>query len=385
MAIYEKIRRDGLREHVLDFRDQKNRRIRERLVGKTKNEAKAKYLERLGEVSAGTYRHPTLDAPVPDPAPPLTLAKFIEDTFKPGYAALRSSDYYTNICLPIVRHMGEVPIAEIDGARISDYVTLRSTEAVSAATIRKELGALGTILRHARLHRKVSLEQIEDFGNVQKPPRPRPRGNYLTTADVAKLLMACEATPWVARMAKFMMLTGLDRGEVCALRWDAIDETAGLLRAPRAKTGILRTLPLTATLKAIVDDCRKARTVHGAGYVFLGPDGHPVTPNAFHLGICRAYRRAGLAPRQPTKVFRHVFRTLGRLAGIDSGIVAALMGHAAGITEGYGALPLETLADAMARMDERLGRDLDAERTKGVSIPPRNKGGRPKKACLSRT
>ena len=159
MAIHEKVHRDGVRFFVLDFRDQHRRRIREQLFVKTKGEAKDLYRRRLVEVTERTYRHPTLDAPVPDPAPPLTLAKFIEDTFKPGYAALRSSEYYANICLPIVRHMGEVPLAEIDGARISDYVTLRSTESVSAATIRKELGALGTILRHASFTGRSALSR----------------------------------------------------------------------------------------------------------------------------------------------------------------------------------------------------------------------------------
>src|SRR5262245_54700714 len=92
MAIIVKTRkRDGIKMYLIDFRDQKDRRIRE-TAGTTKRQAEKLLKRRLGEVSAGTYVNPRDHHEERDLGP--TFNDFA-DQFLRDYGSLRRSSYYS--------------------------------------------------------------------------------------------------------------------------------------------------------------------------------------------------------------------------------------------------------------------------------------------------
>lgn len=338
--------RDGIKiGNKIDFRDADGRRVRETVYG---SQAKAErvWIARLAAVDAGTYQNPRTGSKD-------TFAAFVAGTFLPE----KPGSWHAKTAKPLARIIGEMPLRKIDAREVLRYKAARGAEGIAPATLRHELGLLRAILKRAYLARLVTADQTVDAGMVELPAKPRPRGGYLNAAQREALIGACR--PWLARIIRWAILTGMDRGEVIALDWSAIDFGAGLVRAPRGKTSVARDLPLTPTLRAILADCGKPGVRSIAGPIFRNMHGDPLDKNAVASGLLGAYRRAGLQVKGPFKIFRHTFRSLGNLAGVPGAAMAALMGHrAASITDSYGTVPLSALREAMDRIDAAFtGRD----------------------------
>jgi integrase len=85
------------------------------------------------------------------------------------------------------------------------------------------------------------------------PPRRRPNRElrareYLTEAEVERLMKAAKDNRWGHRDSTMMLLAfrhGLRAAELVSLRWDQVDLSAGKLHVTRAKNGSPSVHPLT--------------------------------------------------------------------------------------------------------------------------------------------
>ena len=62
---------------------------------------------------------------------------------------------------------------------------------------------------------------------------------------------------------RLLMLTGCRMSEILCLRWDDVDQTAGLLRLRDGKTGP-RIVPLTGPVLAVLDGVERIEGVPGS-------------------------------------------------------------------------------------------------------------------------
>jgi len=102
--------------------------------------------------------------------------------------------------------------------------------------------------------------------NQTVTPKRRPNADlrtreYLTEAEVERLLKATRANRWGHRDATMILIAyrhGLRASELTDLRWDQIDFNAGTMAVRRAKKGTPSTHPIRG------DEMRALRRLHSA-------------------------------------------------------------------------------------------------------------------------
>jgi len=120
------------------------------------------------------------------------------------------------------------------------------------------------------------------------------------------------------------MHTGFRRGELLSLRWNDVDFANGLItvQASYAKNGERRSMPISKTLRAVLEGIRKAmpRNEH----VFRNEQGGPYIAPTTAFGS--AVKRAGLVDFHFHDL-RHTFASRLVMGGQDIRTVQDLLGH----------------------------------------------------------
>lgn len=347
MSLKPHTTRDGRTVWTADFRDQHGVRRRVR-IDKPDRDARAEYDRIMRQVDAGAYVH---HAPQTG-----TLGDYIDNVF---LAAPGASRYQRETAKSIVRILGDVPVYRLSGSDDRRFREIRTREGMSTTTIQKELGFLRSVAKRLWIDGILS---HEDFDRIRADRLPRARTVqpvYLDVDQRKALLDTCR--PWLRRIVAWALLTGMDRGEIIALDWSRIPAGLDVLDAPREKTGWHRVIPLTPTLRRILE-AAAGGTRPLSGPVFPGERGKRADDKTVNLALARAYVRAGLAPDRVFKGLRHTFRGMAVEAGVPEEIQRALMGHKPKfMTARYGDLTKlhPTLRSALLAIEAVCGHDLD--------------------------
>lgn len=194
----------------------------------------------------------------------------------------------------------------------------------------------------------------------------------LTAEQVTTLLNATDAHCY--GIAWRLAVLGLRRGEILALRWDAIDFDAGTLAvtaarlataggattgAPKTRSSV-RTLPMPDDLAAALRRVRKRQKEQklalgskwiDSGYVVVDELGVAPYPDTLTAAWRKALAGAGL-PHVRLHDARHSCATLMHLNGVPTVVIAAWLGHQdPGFTlRTYAHSTNDALADAAATL-----------------------------------
>jgi len=143
---------------------------------------------------------------------------------------------------------------------------------------------------------------------------------------------------WLVNATRFAVGTGLRRGEVCNLRWSAVDLRNGFIYVKNiaddegaidfsTKTGEERAVPLVGDALEVVRALHDARRSEADGYVFTGAKGGQLNGD-FLSKRFRVYRkRAGLSSAIHFHSLRHTFASWWVLRGGDLYRLKEVMGH----------------------------------------------------------
>jgi integrase len=158
----------------------------------------------------------------------------------------------------------------------------------------------------------------------------------LTTIQAAALLNALPSLP--RTMVGLVILSGLRRGELFALRWKDIDEHTQLLTVreavydgrfstPKTRAGS-RQIPLSGTAQRLVVEWKAlARTTEPEALVFSTRQGKLISPNnVLRRSIFPACEQLGL-PHATWLTFRRTYSSWSHDKGVPGKVVARLMGH----------------------------------------------------------
>jgi len=96
----------------------------------------------------------------------------------------------------------------------------------SPSTVRQTYTVLRSVLETAV---RDELFASNPAARVKRPGGPRTEAHYLSIAEVAALLEAAKDSRH-APLFRWLVSTGLRRGEALALRWQDVDLTNGVLR-----------------------------------------------------------------------------------------------------------------------------------------------------------
>ncbi len=152
---------------------------------------------------------------------------------------------------------------------------------------------------------------------------------YLTDAEVARLMDTAKANRWGYRDATMILIAyrhGLRASELVDLRWDQINFDRATLAVRRVKKGTPSTHPLQG------DEMRALRKLQReqepkSPFAFTSERGSPFTP----AGFARLVERAGAAAELGFKCHPHMLRHACGFAlankGHDTRSLQAYLGH----------------------------------------------------------
>jgi integrase len=295
----------------------------------------------------------------------VTLHEYAEQWLNARASALRpstTSEYRRILQREILPRFGHLPLAAITRSQLKAYSAERAAEGLSANTIRNHLAPLRALLASAvddELLRANVAARIRRAGQPQRELRPPSR-------EQVEALIASARTPEVSALFTLAASLGLRRGELFALRWDAVDFAAGLVRVivsndrgvitPTKTAAGERIVPMFGSARLVLLE-QKARSSwsHAHDLVFPTVVGTPQNPaTAVERELRHALRRAGL----PRLAFRfHDLRhyAVSQLIAQGASIlqVARVAGHSdPSVTlRVYGHLMADGLAEAARRYD----------------------------------
>ncbi len=370
MAIHERTRKvDGVRFYVIDFRDEKGRRVRE-TAGTTRKQAKDLLTKRLGEVKSGTYINPKAaeqEAQAAQLAAEAAKGPTFEEftkTFLRDYRGRgctrneRRSKYYDYMTPSITSHFKDRFLREITPADIDEFRRSR-LGTVTPSTVRKQLIVLGTMFKMARRWGVLTVNPAED---IEKPPEAPHRTRFLSVDEWRSLHSAAE--PWLRPILTMAIATGARLKEVVGIQWENVDRDGGMIHlSDDNKTATPRRIPIGTTVKAVLD--ANGGRFKRAGYVFVGVDG-PYATGTQRNRISKRTKAAAVAAKLDGVTFHSIRHTVGSWlgqgtddrAGFTETEIGWLLGHASTTMTARYVHPHDDRLRAMvAVLDEKLGGD----------------------------
>jgi integrase len=325
--------------------DGRRKQLRKRFA--TEKEARAALDAVRGEVSRGTYVHPTK----------ITLAEACENWLaaKHGLKASTLHGHRVNLAAAI-SEIGEIEVQKLTKRNVDDLVTKllaggllsptgKARKPWSPRSINYMLGLLAAVLRDQMRQGQVVRNVAELVDRIPADPKP---SDTFTPTELQKVLDHVEGDRYA--IAWQLALTGLRRGEVAGLRWSDIDLDARALQisstrlrfgknlvedTPKSRAG-RRTLPIPDHLAATL---RSARAIQAADRLALGEEyrasgfivvnelGEALSPHALTSRWARMLKAAGVRHIRFHDA-RHTCGTLMHLQDVPIALISAWLGHA---------------------------------------------------------
>lgn len=317
--------------------------------------------EKAAERELGQLMKPAQDGAHVEPSRQ-TVRMFLEDWIAtlPGTVAPTTERWYALLVRSYVMpHIGAVPLRAVDAGTLHGlYAALRSagsrkTDAdgnakpLSERTVRAVHVALHRAFDQGVKWRRLAANPADDV----TAPRQRSTTEWQGwNADELRRFLARVANDRLYGLWYLAAMTGLRRGELCALRWEDFDLETGTMAVRRAmvltvehklvegppKSGRGRAVALDPTTVVELRAHRKRqleeRLAWGqawtdSGAAFTREDGSQLHPDFLSNVFDRLVGATGL-PRVTIHGLRHTHATLALKAGIHPKVVQERLGHA---------------------------------------------------------
>jgi integrase len=254
--------------------------------------------------------------------------------------------------------IGDLPLERVSAAHVEQVL---AAVPGSAATRHRVLATLRAALSAAVKARQITWNPC---ASVELEPESPPEARRWTPAEAARFIRATADDP-MGLLFRIAILNSERRGELCGLRWSAVNLADGVLTidrtllqlggkltegTPKTRAGVRRVYLDHGTaelLRARLQLQELERMLAGEAWaendlVFCQPDGRPWNPDYVSKRFRRLAAQAGVPPIKLHEA-RHSANSLMRDAGVDQELRMRIVGHAsADINDRY----THTLAEA---------------------------------------
>ena len=280
--------------------------------------------------------------------------------YKPS--ALRS--YEAALRLTLIPAFGSRRLSAITRNEIQDLIDDMARRGLAPSTIHNAVLPLRAIYRRAQEREEIS---VNPTANLALPRDRRSRDRIAEPREIEALLVVL--APHHRVLWSAAVYAGLRRGELQALRWEAIDLEAGVLRvehswdrvagivSPKSRSGE-RSVPIPGALAHELREFRLRQGTGGEGFVFSHTGERPFDPSNALRAARRSWASAGLGSVGFHEA-RHTYASLMIAAGVNAKALSTYMGHSS-ITvtlDRYGHLMPGNEREAAALLDSYLERD----------------------------
>jgi integrase len=276
----------------------------------------------------------------------------------------------------------ETPLAEITGARISEWrearlaaINPRTKRAYSTAAVNRPLATLRHLLTLAR----EEWEVLDAVPRVRLEKESQGRLRWLTKVEASRLLGACDASKnkLLGAIVRLALGTGMRREEILGLTWERVDFARGVLRLEVTKSGRRREIPMDDTAYDALSSVAGKRE----GLVFTKADGR-------RWGKIRtAFESAVEAAKVDDFRFhdlRHTFASWAVQRGASLHELKDLLGHSSlAMVMRYAHLAPENLRQAVNKAGGVLAEVLRGETGDAVASGPRSAQSQHKDAKIT--
>jgi integrase len=243
------------------------------------------------------------------------FTRSVRETWQPTAAGYQTTVININHVHSV---LGDPEVSEITSHDFNNLTVALKHEGKSSATINRISSALSTVLR-----------TLSDYDMLDKVPKrstlrePRGRVNYFSEEEISKLIVACSELPRDGELVRdsilFAVKTGCRQGEQLKLTWDSIDWDNEEITFYDTKTGDDRVLPLTDSLKELLQNRWNKRT--SREFVF------DINKDTLLRRLKAVIKIAGLPSDKVWHEFRHSAATLMFDRNIPLPAVKELLGH----------------------------------------------------------
>lgn len=287
----------------------------------------------------------------------------------------------------VLEALGSLPLGKVRPADVQRVMLALEKAGKSESTRRNVYAALRAAFDDAVTNgclaanplvkvKRPAVKKSEDIKALSVEQAQR----LVKAANAPNKFRPADEVPRFGRAVRLLLLTGLRRGELLALRWQDVDleraeatvrgslqrQDGVLAVAPPKTVGSRRTIALSPAAVSLLKDHRtvqvaerlKAANVWCDGdFIFTTATGEPCDPR----NLLRAVERAAQAAQLPTWVgchtLRHTFATQSLLNGVPIHVVSRSLGHSSiAITaDTYGHLTDDAAASAAATVADALG------------------------------
>lgn len=163
---------------------------------------------------------------------------------------------------------------------------------------------------------------------------------------------------WLVNLVILAVWTGLRLGELCSLKWNAIDLDNGFLTVKnssdfRTKTGHERRVPLVGDALKLIQRLHTERMDDQDGHVLIYANGKPLVPSYASKRFKKYVRLARLPEHFRFHSLRHTCASWLVMKGVSLPIVQSILGHSSiQVTERYAHLAPDVVRAAMQRAFE---------------------------------
>ena len=248
--------------HLVSSRRPHPRKEAQKVAGVWEEEVRQNYIkEQEARAVAGE---------LPAPAPVYTFDAFVNEVWVPlcvrdGSHRPATVAMYTNILKIILPQFQGVPMNEISGVRISQYLRWLRNEyrkpngkPLAEKSIKHHYNILGLIFGYAE---KQDIIQKNPMKKVDPPKVTKKDVDALTEDEAVRFFNALLSCDFEFRcILQVLITTGLRRGECLGLQWTDIDFLNGTLTVNRSKTYTPEYSPVG--MRHCNNSCNSGRTLH---------------------------------------------------------------------------------------------------------------------------
>jgi integrase len=255
------------------------------------------------------------------PVPDITLNDF-SVTYLDRY--VRGQKSYTRTCSAVKQLcavFGNVPMKRFTFRIIDDWKRdMVNVHGYSQRTVDRYLSVLKRMFSYALERGDVSEDANKNVKRVKKYTPDDEDVRYLSCEESQRLIAACD--PHLRPVVIAALHTGMRRGELLKLRWYQVDFDNGLIRLSGTKSGKVRNIGISRTLRETLHSL----PVTGTDYVFV----NPVTRKPY-IDVKRSFRAACDRAKITGFEFRNLRDTYASqlaLAGAHPKMIQRVLGHA---------------------------------------------------------
>lgn len=342
----------------------------------------------IGEIQAGRWRPP--DKTKVSEWFDYWLKSIIGPKVKAGDMSAKTLKSYKEIhALHIKPKLGNMLIRAVDGQDLIDLYNEKIEAGLSPSSVNYIHRVIHASLEHARRLKIIDSSPADD---VTPPARVLYDAELPNQEMLNSLLNAVQDTvmelPIVIAMA-----TGMRRGEVAGLLWDAVEYNNGLIWVKRASRGVkdgkpdlgptktkqTRAIPIMPILEnalkamqkkqeALMEELKDGYQHHNL--VVCWEDGRAVDPDYITKQWTKLKKRLGINSHSRFHDLRHNFGSLLAEDGVPIRDIADLMGHADIRTTGNFYLTGTTAAKtkAVKKLEKKLTEKPDNDDNPKVKV-----------------